>query len=265
MTRRPFRTAFLASILLAVVCNTAAWAQVQPPAVPQPSLPVAPYELVLSADLIAAILGSIEDFWRAQMAPNAGNAVIAAYVEPKLRIFVDDQETLCGNSRRFRGLFYCGAENRIYFREGTVVRLTSPDDNSGDFAVAFIVAHEVGHAIQFAVYGGGPLELSRTSSARIGELSRAFELQADCLAGAWARYVQDLGLLDPGDVEEAIALADRVGDTADGGASHGTAEERADQFRAGMRDGRPASCDTFPLLVEAASGNSLTRAFGSAP
>jgi predicted metalloprotease len=219
--------------------------------------------------MVAVILGMTEDFWRTQIMANQENSVgLALYMQPVLTVGAEPMETPCGDSRKLRGLFYCAADGRIYFDVRTVSLLVSDEDEVADFAVAYIIAHEVAHSIQSSVYFGGKkalfdaLDEDEKTTVKFRVLAREYELQADCLAGAWTRYASDYGVLDPGDIEEALALAARgaSGDTSLG-------RLRAKYFRVGLARGRPGDCDVFTLIRRAGKklGPSLSAVFSVVP
>jgi predicted metalloprotease len=159
------------------------------------------------------------------------------------------QLTSCGTLADDSAAFYCPADDTIYVAQQFAAALYQgvlrglPGESAGygraagDFAVAYVLAHEYAHNLQqeLGIFDNG-----------VGESARPFELQADCLAGTWAHSVFEAGLLEPGDLEEAVSAALAVGDFDVGNAQHhGTPPQRRDALLAGYRTGDPARCDTF--------------------
>ena len=178
------------------------------------------------------------------------------YRDAKLFLYRDAVDTGCGSATSAVGPFYCPADQRVYldlsFYGDMERRLGAP----GDFAWAYVIAHEVGHHVQ--TLRGTSDEVRRLQQEQpeaANALSVRQELQADCYAGVWAHSVYETGELEPGDVDEAIAASEAVGDDrlqrrARGDVdpdsfTHGSSAQRARWFRAGQEAGQPAACDTF--------------------
>lgn len=182
------------------------------------------------------------------------------YPEPKLVMFSGITRSACGTAQSATGPFYCPLDQAVYI-DLDFYRQLQRFGASGDFALAYVIAHEVGHHIQNVE---GTLQAVQNAQQRLPQrdanaLSVRTELQADCYAGVWAYYAQnDLSVLESGDLEEAIGAAAAVGDDnlqqMSGRAAsresftHGSSQERVQAFQAGARSGDPGSCDTFSDL-----------------
>jgi len=203
------------------------------------------------ADFTSAVLASTEDVWT-QVLPRYGEN----YVEPRLVLFDDAVESACGINSAAVGPFYCPSDSTVYldlaFFRQLEVELGAP----GDFAQAYVIAHEIGHHVQNLL---GTARQVHDQEQRLDEdgrnaLSVRMELQADFYAGVWAHHAAR-ELLEQGDLEEGLRAASRIGDDvlqkrARGRVSpdsftHGTAEQRARWFRKGFDTGDPAQGDTF--------------------
>jgi predicted metalloprotease len=202
---------------------------------------------------VRTVLADTEDVWGAVFR-GAGSQ----YSEPRLVLFRGATNTACGTGRAAMGPFYCPADQRVYidlsFYETLKNRLGAP----GDFAQAYVIAHEVGHHVQHLLGISEKVEQARgrVSATEYNRLSVKLELQADCFAGVWAHHAQQARqILEQGDVEEAMNAAAKIGDDAlqraAGGAvvpdsfTHGTSAQRQRWFRTGLQDGSVKACDTF--------------------
>ncbi|RYF08853.1 MAG: metalloprotease [Comamonadaceae bacterium] len=202
---------------------------------------------------VRTVLADTEDVW-GQVFQGAGSQ----YREPRLVLFRGATSTACGTGQAAMGPFYCPADQRVYidlsFYETLKNRLGAP----GDFAQAYVIAHEVGHHVQHLLGISEKMEQARgrVSAAEYNRLSVKLELQADCFAGVWAHHAQQARqILEKGDVEEAMNAAAQIGDDAlqrsSGGAvvpdsfTHGTSAQRQRWFRTGLQDGTVKACDTF--------------------
>jgi hypothetical protein len=178
------------------------------------------------------------------------------YERAKLVLFTDATQSGCGYAAAAMGPFYCPADGKVYIDLGFYRELKSRFGAPGDFAQAYVIAHEVGHHVQTLL--GLERTLSEARERRpndANELSVRFELQADCLAGVWANSTQQRQLLEQGDVEEGLAAAAAVGDDRiqkQSGAgvnpetwTHGSSGQRVTWFTTGFRSGSLESCDTF--------------------
>ena len=164
----------------------------------------------------------------------------------------------CGSASGATGPFYCPSDRKIYLDTEFFATLSRQLGAHGDFAAAYVVAHEVAHHVQneLGILGEANAARARMGEAESNAVSVRIELQADCLAGVWARQVQDqFGVLEAGDVEEAVNAAHRIGDDMlqrNAGRTpmphtytHGTAAQRARWFMLGQKSGDINSCDTF--------------------
>nr|WP_297356989.1 neutral zinc metallopeptidase [uncultured Caldimonas sp.] len=205
------------------------------------------------AQFVSVVLADTEDTWK-QLFARSGSQ----YREPKLVLFRDATPTACGQGQAAMGPFYCPADERVYidlsFYETLKHRLGAP----GDFAQAYVIAHEVGHHVQHLLGITDKVDAmrGRVSEAQYNGLSVRLELQADCLSGVWAHHADKARqLLEQGDVEEALNAASQIGDDAlqrrSGGTvvpesfTHGTSEQRVSWFRRGLQTGDLQQCNTF--------------------
>jgi hypothetical protein len=204
-------------------------------------------------DFVARVLGTTERAWEEIFAQHGQQ-----YVHPTLRLFSDSTPSACGLGAAAMGPFYCASDSAIYidlsFFRDLETRLGAP----GDFAEAYVIAHEVGHHVQNLT---GTLEQTNARRASLpaaeaNELSVRVELQADCYAGLWAHAVEQEGtILEDGDIEEGLNAASAIGDdrlqkqtqgrVVPESFTHGTSEQRVRWFRRGMESGEIAACDTF--------------------
>ena len=182
------------------------------------------------------------------------------YPEPKLVLFSGITRSACGTAQSATGPFYCPLDQAVYI-DLDFYRQLQRFGASGDFALAYVIAHEVGHHVQNVE---GTLQAVQSAQQRLRQrdanaLSVRTELQADCYAGVWAHYAQnDLAVLESGDLQEAIGAAAAVGDdnlqrqsgraVAVESFTHGSSQQRVEAFRTGAQSGDPGSCDTFSDL-----------------
>ena len=202
---------------------------------------------------VKTVLADTEDVWRDVFTKGG-----ATYSDPKLVLFRGATSTACGQGQSAMGPFYCPADQKVYidlrFYETLKTRLGAP----GDFAQAYVIAHEVGHHVQNLLGISNKVDQKRgqVSQTEFNALSVRLELQADCFAGVWAHHANNARqLLEQGDVEEAINAAARIGDDAlqgsSGGAvvpesfTHGTSAQRQRWFANGLKNGSVKGCDTF--------------------
>jgi hypothetical protein len=180
----------------------------------------------------------------------------STYRPAKLVLFRDAVQSACGFAESATGPFYCPADEKVYIDLGFFEELQRRFGAPGDFAQAYVLAHEIGHHVQNLT--GTEREVRRTRQARpdlANQLSVRLELQADCYAGAWGHSTARRELLEQGDVEEGLGAAAAVGDDRlqrmGGGRvvpesfTHGSSAERQEWFRRGLETGKPESCDTF--------------------
>jgi len=220
--------------------------QMQPPAgAPQE---VDPAEQPLR-DFVSVVLADTEDVWSELFEQQLGSK----YREPKLVLYTDRVQSACGLGSAAMGPFYCPEDEKLYLDLGFCEELKTKYGAPGDFAVAYVLAHEVGHHVQKLV---GYMDLvdkqrGRVSKAEQNQLSVRLELQADYLAGVWAHHAERTkGILESGDVDEALGAASAVGDDrlqkqAQGyvvpdSFTHGTSSQRSRWFRRGLESGDPA-------------------------
>ena len=204
---------------------------------------------------VAAILADTEDTWN-QLFQQAG----ASYQEPELVLFSDVVQSACGTANAAVGPFYCPNDQRVYLDLGFFRRLQGLGA-SGDFAVAYVIAHEIGHHVQNleGTLSAVQAQQRRLPAAGENALSVRTELQADCYAGIWAHYAEtERDFLHAGDVQEGIDAAAAVGDdylqqrsgqaTVPESFTHGTSAQRVEAFQTGLRTGDVGACDTFADL-----------------
>jgi hypothetical protein len=198
-----------------------------------------------------ATFNDAQRFWAAELQRRGQRYPIA-----KLVLFWDATHSGCGAAGAEMGPFYCPADGRVYIDLGFYRELARRFGAPGDFAQAYVIAHEVGHHLQNALgIEERVRQMQRRRPRERNALSVRMELQADCLAGIWAHSTQQRDLLDRGDIEEGLNAAAAVGDdriqkAATGRVSpeswtHGSAAQRAEWFRRGLRSGRLEDCDTF--------------------
>jgi predicted metalloprotease len=202
---------------------------------------------------VKVVLGSTEDVWQ-QVLP----ASARGYVPPRLVLFTDAVQSACGIQGAAVGPFYCPPDSRVYLDLGFFTELDRRFGAPGDFAQAYVVAHEVGHHVQNLLGISDQVHAQRAQlpRAEANRLSVATELQADCLAGVWAYHANRSGqLLEPGDADEGLRAASAIGDDTLQEAArgrvvpesftHGSSAQRVRWFKTGMASGRLDDCDTF--------------------
>ncbi len=195
----------------------------------------------------ASVLGSTEDVWN-KILPQQANR---RYVEPKLVLFTNSVDSACGYATAATGPFYCPGDRKLYLDFGFFNDLKNEFKAEGDFAQAYVIAHEVGHHVQNIL--GTMDQVNRAGNSN--QLSVALELQADCYAGVWAYYANKQGLVEPGDFEEALRAASAVGDDAiqkraqgyvvPDSFTHGSSRQRIEWFSRGLQAGDMRQCNTF--------------------
>ncbi|HEY8106861.1 MAG TPA: neutral zinc metallopeptidase [Gemmatimonadales bacterium] len=200
---------------------------------------------------VSFVLDDAQATW-ARILPTMGQQ----YQPAKLVLFRDAINSTCGFAQAATGPFYCPLDQRVYIDLGFYQELKDRFGAPGDFAQAYVLAHEIGHHVQYLL--GTDQEMRRAQQARpeqANALSVKLELQADCYAGVWGHSTEQRHLLDPGDVEEGIQAAAAVGDDRiqkmsvgrvnPDAFTHGTSEQRVAWFRRGYDSGRPDACTTF--------------------
>ncbi|WP_285671659.1 KPN_02809 family neutral zinc metallopeptidase [Paralimibaculum aggregatum] len=204
-------------------------------------------------EFVAVVLADTEEVWTAEFARHD-----AAYAEPTLVLFAGQVRSACGFASAASGPFYCPADRQIYLDTDFFRTLERQLGARGDFARAYVIAHEVAHHVQNLM--GVMAETARArrgaSAAEANAISVMVELQADCLAGLWAqRAERRFGSLEPGDIEEAMNAAAQIGDDAlqrrsqghvvPDSFTHGSSAQRQRWFAAGYRGAGIGACDTF--------------------
>lgn len=205
------------------------------------------------ARFVSVVLADTEDVWREQFRQMGGT-----YREPRLRLFRGSEPTACGRGEAAMGPFYCPGDQKVYIDLGFYETMRNRLGAPGDFAQAYVIAHEVGHHVQNLLGVTAKVEAARgrASQAQQNALSVRLELQADCFAGVWAHHAQRARqILEQGDVEEALNAATQIGDDtlqrrARGTVqpetfTHGTGAQRVSWFRKGLQTGSVAQCNTF--------------------
>jgi uncharacterized protein len=206
-----------------------------------------------AADFVKVVLGSTEDVWSTVL-PIEG----PEYQPPRLVLFTDMVESACGNASSAVGPFYCPPDHRVYLDLGFFAELSQRFGAPGDFAQAYVVAHEIGHHVQnlMGISSKVANARSRVSREEANQISVRTELQADCLAGVWAFHAnRTRHLLEPGDAEEGLRAAAAIGDDTLQKAArgrvvpesftHGSSAQRVRWFKTGMKSGQIRDCDTF--------------------
>lgn len=204
-------------------------------------------------DFMSVVLADTEDVWGG-LFQGAGQV----YEQPRLVLFSGAVQSACGHASAAMGPFYCPGDRKLYLDMSFFNDLANRHDAPGDFAQAYVLAHEVGHHVQTLL---GISEKVHVARSRAGEaegnaLQVRMELQADCFAGVWAHHAnKQRQVLEPGDVEEALAAAAGVGDdrlqqqargyVVPESFTHGSSEQRMRWFERGMQSGDPKQCDTF--------------------
>ena len=233
-----------------VVLDTAS--RMQPPPQQQQQAQKGPPAQDEMSQFVARVLGSTEDVWQ-----NVFRAAGQQYREPKLVLFSGATRSACGLGQSAMGPFYCPNDQSVYIDLAFYNDLRQRFRAPGDFAQAYVIAHEVGHHIQHQM---GILQKlhamqGRVSKTEYNQASVRLELQADCFAGVWAKHVGNRNLLDPGDLDEGLAAAAAIGDDrlqkqtqgriVPESFTHGSSDQRVRWFKRGMDSGRMQDCDTF--------------------
>lgn len=206
------------------------------------------------ADFVRAILGDTEDTWQ-----HVFQQMGSQYKAPTLILFSGRVQSACGSASSASGPFYCPADQRVYLDMEFFREMSQRFKAAGDFAQAYVIAHEVGHHVQTLLGVSAKVDAARQRGMKMegdnGLLVRQ-ELQADCLAGVWANNAQKrLNWLEPGDIEEALNAANAIGDdrlqqqgqgrVVPDSFTHGTSAQRVRWFKTGFAQGQINQCDTF--------------------
>lgn len=204
------------------------------------------------AKFVSVVLKDTEDTWGQIMRDHG-----ASYTPPTLVLFTDATQTGCGVGQAVMGPFYCPEDRKVYLDLSFFRELDQRFGASGDFAQAYVVAHEVGHHIQVLTGVSDRVTAlrQRDGGRESNAVSVRLELQADCYAGVWGHYAAGRGLLEPGDAEEGLRAAAAIGDDtlqrrAQGRVvpesfTHGSSTQRVHWLQTGLQNGRMESCDTF--------------------
>ncbi len=209
------------------------------------------------ADFVSVVLADTEDTWRAEF-----QRLGRIYEEPRLVMFTGAVRSACGNAQSAMGPFYCPADHKVYIDLSFYDELKRRHGAPGDFAQAYVIAHEVGHHVQTLLGISQKVQQAGrgASEAEVNQLSVRQELQADCFAGLWGNHAnRERQVLEPGDLEEALTAASAIGDdrlqkqtqghVVPDSFTHGSSEQRVRWFRKGFESGDLAACDTFAARV----------------
>jgi uncharacterized protein len=204
------------------------------------------------AQFVSVVLKDTEDTWEEIFQQRGSD-----YREPVLVLFEQATQSACGVGQSAMGPFYCPADQKVYLDLSFFHDLDTRFGAPGDFAQAYVVAHEVGHHIQTITGVSERVQRARQgmSPRQANQLSVRQELQADCYAGVWGHYAARRGLLEPGDAEEGLRAAAAIGDdrlqrqsqgrVVPESFTHGSSEQRVEWLRRGLTTGRVDACDTF--------------------
>jgi len=202
-------------------------------------------------EFVSFVLDDVQATWT-KVLPAMGTP----YVEAKLRLFTDGVESACGYAGSATGPFYCPGDQKVYIDLGFYRELKDRFGAPGDFAQAYVIAHELGHHVQHLLGVDQAVRQRQAADPRNENAwSVALELQADCFAGVWGHETAQRGILERGDVEEGLNAAAAIGDDRmlrDAGRrvtpdafTHGSSEQRVTWFKRGLQTGDPKTCDTF--------------------
>jgi predicted metalloprotease len=201
---------------------------------------------------VSTILAETEDTWSGIFQANG-----MTYKDPKLLLFSGGVRSACGFTSSAAGPFYCPNDQKVYLDTDFFQQLSQQFGASGDFAEAYVIAHEVGHHVQNLTGILPKFNQMRQSmsEADANHMSMQVELQADCFAGVWGHYTAQKGILEQGDLEEALNAAKQIGDdtlqkkmqgyVVPESFNHGTSAQRQKWFAAGFKSGKLSDCDTF--------------------
>ncbi|HEX2168357.1 MAG TPA: neutral zinc metallopeptidase [Longimicrobiales bacterium] len=207
------------------------------------------------ADFISVVLADTEDTWNALFAESG-----STYREPELVLFEDVVQSACGMAQSAVGPFYCPADEQVYLDLSFFRELSERFGAPGEFARAYVVAHEVGHHVQTLLGISDEVRAAQAGASQTesNAIQVRMELQADCFAGVWAHHAQrQRQVLEPGDIEDALRAASAIGDdrlqretqgrVVPESFTHGTSAQRSQWFRNGFESGNPDRCDTFAM------------------
>ena len=205
------------------------------------------------ADFVSVVLADTEDTWD-ELFRQAGRS----YEKPRLVLFTGSVKSACGYAQSATGPFYCPADRKVYIDLSFYNELKQNLNAPGDFAQAYVIAHEIGHHVQNLLGISAKVQAKRSTLSKTGynKLSVKLELQADCFAGVWANHADRVrNILEPGDVEEALNAASMIGDDSlqkrskgyvvPDSFTHGSSKQRVHWFRTGLGSGEIGQCNTF--------------------
>jgi hypothetical protein len=205
------------------------------------------------ADFVSVVLADTEDTWQSLFRQRG-----QTYVEPKLVLYSGAVQSACGFTRSAVGPFYCPADQKLYIDLSFYQDLKNRYQAPGDFAQAYVIAHEVGHHVQNLMGISAQVQSMQRQVDRVqaNQLSVRQELQADCFAGIWAHHAnRSRQILEQGDIEEALNAASSIGDdrlqrqargyVTPESFTHGSSAQRVRWFQRGIQTGNPAQCNTF--------------------
>jgi len=205
-----------------------------------------------AAAFIRTVLAETEDTWNGIFQASGEN-----YREPTLVLFSGQVQSACGFASAATGPFYCPGDQKVYLDTSFFQELKQKFGAAGDFAEAYVIAHEIGHHVQnlIGVLPRFNQARQRMSEVEANRMSVRVELQADCFAGVWAKFTDQRGLLEQGDLEEALNAAQQIGDdtlqkrsqgyVVPESFNHGTSAQRMEWFGRGFESGDVNACDTF--------------------
>lgn len=205
-------------------------------------------------DFVSFVLDDAQETW-ARLLPAAGRE----YVDAKLVLFTDGIDSACGYAGSSTGPFYCPSDRKVYIDLGFYAELRDRFGAPGDFAQAYVIAHEIGHHVQHLLGVDRAVRARQAADPRReNAYSVAMELQADCFAGVWGHETARRGILEKGDVEEGLNAAAAIGDdriqraagrrVSPDAFTHGSSEQRVAWFRKGLQTGDVRACDTFAAM-----------------
>jgi len=210
-----------------------------------------------ASNFIRVVLGETEDVWKVEL-PRQANV---QYREPTLVLFSDATQSACGTAQTATGPFYCPNDEKVYIDLAFYQELKDRFQAPGDFAQAYVIAHEVGHHVQKLLGVTDKVQAAQERGGRAegNAISVKLELQADCYAGVWANHTEKTRhVLEAGDIDEALNAASAIGDdrlqkqsrgyVAPETFTHGSSAQRVGWFRKGFESGEMAQCDTFSRL-----------------
>ncbi|MCZ7938656.1 neutral zinc metallopeptidase [Agrobacterium salinitolerans] len=205
---------------------------------------------------VRTVLAETEDTWSG-IFQSAGET----YQKPTLVLFSGQVSSACGNASAASGPFYCPGDRKVYLDTNFFKELDQRFGAAGDFAQAYVIAHEVGHHVQNLTGVLPEFNRRRQSMSQVdaNKMSVRVELQADCYAGIWGKFTEQKGILEAGDLEEALNAAHQIGDdtlqkqtqgyVVPDSFNHGTSAQRMEWFKRGFQSGRVEDCDTFSANI----------------